>query len=51
MSHDDTPDDLTVCFEGEVGDVTEAEVQLIESVLGGLVQRILLTRHEEEERP
>ncbi len=48
MSHDDKPDEPAVCFDGEVGDVTEAEVQLIESVLGDLVQRILLTRNEEE---
>lgn len=48
MAHDSKPDDLAVCFNGEVGDVTEAEVQLIESVLGDLVQRMLLTRNEEE---
>lgn len=48
MAHDSKPDDLAVCFDGEVGDVTEAEVQLIESVLGDLVQRMLLTRNEEE---
>lgn len=48
MSHDGKPDDLAVCFDGEVGDVTDAEVQLIESVLGDLVQSMLLTRNEEE---
>lgn len=48
MSHDWKPDDLAVCFDGEVGEVTDAEVQLIESVLGDLVQRVLLTRNEEE---
>lgn len=48
MAHDCIPDNLAVCFDGDVGDVTEAEVQLIESVLGELVQRILLTRNEEE---
>lgn len=48
MAHDAVSGDLTVRFDGDVGDVTEAEVQLIESVLGELVQRILLTRNEEE---
>ncbi len=48
MGHNCKPDDLVVCFDGEVGDVTEAEVQLIEPVLGDLVQRMLLTRNEEE---
>jgi len=48
VSHDGKPDDLAICFEGEVGEVTDAEVQLIESVLGELVSRILLTRNEEE---
>ncbi len=48
MAHDDTRDDLAVCFDGDIGDVTKAEVQLVESVLGELVQRILLTRNEEE---
>jgi hypothetical protein len=48
VSHDGELDDLAVCFDGEVGDVTDAEVQLIESCLGDLIQRILLTRREEE---
>lgn len=48
MSHNGEPDDLAVCFDGEVGDVTGAEVQLIESALGDLIQGILLTQHEEE---
>ncbi len=48
MAHDAVSADLAVSFDGDVGDVTEAEVQLIESVLGELVQRILLTRNEEE---
>lgn len=48
MAHDAEPINLSVCFDGEVGDVTEAEVQLIESILGDLVQRVLLTRNEEE---
>jgi hypothetical protein len=48
VAHDAEPINLSVCFDGEVGDVTEAEVQLIESILGDLVQRVLLTRNEEE---
>jgi hypothetical protein len=48
VAHDCKPTDLAVCFDGEVGDVTDAEVQLIESILGDLVQRVLLTRNEEE---
>ncbi len=48
MAHDVVSADLVVRFDGDVGDVTEAEVQLIESVLGELVQRILLIRNEEE---
>lgn len=48
MAHNAVSIDLAVRFDGDVGDVTEAEVQLIESVLGELVQRILLTRNEEE---
>ena len=48
MAHDCKPDDLAVCFDGDVGEVTDAEVRLIESVLGDLIQGMLLTRNEEE---
>ena len=48
MAHDAVSADLVVRFDGDVGEVTDAEVQLIESVLGDLVQRVLLTRNEEE---
>jgi len=42
------PHNLAVRFEDEVGDVMEAEVQLIESFLGDLVQHILMTRKVED---
>jgi len=48
VSHDCEPENLSVRFDGEVGGVTEAEVQLIESFLGVLIQDILMTRKEEE---
>lgn len=47
MAHDSEAIDLAILFDGEVGDVTEAEVQLIESSLGDLLQAIL---QQDEER-
>lgn len=47
MPHDAEPADLSVRFEGEFDRVLEAEVQLIESHLGDLIQAMLLTREEE----
>ena len=47
MAHDSEAIDLTILFDGEVGDVTEAEVRLIESSLGDLLQAIL---QQDEER-
>ena len=41
MSYDGQPIEILVSFEGELGPVTEAEVQLIESSLGELIQAIL----------
>ncbi len=46
MFHDPEPTDLTVTFEGTMDDVSEAEVLLIESYLGDLIQRVLLTQDE-----
>ena len=46
MTHDSEPIDLSVSVEGEFEDVTEAEVVLIESYLGDLIQGILLTQDE-----
>jgi hypothetical protein len=48
VAHDSEASDLRVLFDGEIGDVTDAEVQLIESVLGDLIQRVLLTSTEKE---
>ncbi|MDR4468451.1 MAG: hypothetical protein MRJ68_09155 [Nitrospira sp.] len=48
MTHHSEADDLTVVFDGELGDVTDAEVLLIESMLGDLIQGVLLTRPEKE---
>ena len=41
MSLDDALTEILVLFEGEPGPVSEAEVQLIESSLGELIQAIL----------
>jgi hypothetical protein len=41
VSHDDPQTEILVQFEGEPGPVSEAEVQLIESSLGELIQAIL----------
>ena len=46
MSHDSEHIDLSVSFDGELEHVTEAEVVLIESYLGDLIQGILLTQDE-----
>lgn len=48
MAHDSEASDLRVLFDGEIGDVTDAEVQLIESVLDDLIQGVLLTSTEKE---
>ena len=46
MTHDSEAIELTVTVEGEFEPVTEAEVVLIESYLGDLIQGILLTQDE-----
>ena len=48
MTHNSEASDLTVLFDGELGDVTDAEMQLIESMLGDLIQGVLLTSTEKE---
>jgi hypothetical protein len=48
VAHDPEASDLIILFDGEIGDVTDAEVQLIESVLGDLIQGVLLTSTEKE---
>ena len=48
MPHDAESADLAVSVDGEFDRVTEAEVTLIESYLGDLLQEILFARAEEE---
>lgn len=48
MSHDLQPNTFTVRFDGELIDVTDAEVELIEASLGELIQTMLLSQEEEE---
>lgn len=48
MIHNSEASDLTVLFDGELGDVTDAEVLLIESLLGDLIQGVLLRSPEKE---
>ena len=47
MPHDAEPADLAISVDGEFDRVTEAEVQLIESYLGDLIQAMLLPRKGE----
>ena len=46
MAHDSEHIELSVRVDGEFEHVTEAEVVLIESYLGDLIQGILLTQDE-----
>ena len=48
MAHDLDQTDLSVRFENFRENVSEAEVVLIESCLGDLIQAILLRPEEEE---
>ena len=48
MSHAIRPNEITVRFDLELTDVTDAEVSLIEASLGELIQ-VLLVKQEEEE--
>lgn len=47
MAHDAEPSDLAVSVDGEFDRVSEAEVRLIESYLGDLIQAMLLRQDEE----
>ena len=47
MAHDAEPTDLSVSVDRELDRVTEAEVRLIESYLGDLIQAMLSVREEE----
>ncbi len=46
MSHEGQPSEITVRFDLEVSDVTEAEFALIEASLGELIQAVLLNQEE-----
>lgn len=50
MSHEIQPNEVTVRFDLELTDVTDAEVALIEASLGELIQAVVLSQ-EEEVRP
>jgi len=47
VSHDIEPNKITVAFDVELIDVTDAEVALIEASLGELIQTMLLSQKEE----
>ena len=47
MSHEIQPNEVTVRFDLELTDVTDAEVALIEASLGELIQAVLLSQEEE----
>jgi hypothetical protein len=47
VSHDVQSIAITVTFTEELGQVTEAEVQLIESVVDEVIQAMLLSQEEE----
>ena len=47
MSHEIQPNEVTVRFDLELTDVTDAEVALIEASLGELIQTMLLSQEEE----
>ncbi len=48
MSHEIQPNELTVRFDLEVTDVTDAELALIETSLGELIQAVVVNQEEEE---
>jgi hypothetical protein len=47
VSHDSQTDEITVRFDLELKDVTDAELALIEASLGELIQAVLLSQDEE----
>jgi len=48
VSHEIQPNELTVRFDLEVTDVTDAELALIETSLGELIQAVVVNQEEEE---
>ena len=47
MSDDIEPNKITVTYDDELIDVTDAEVALIEASLGELIQTMILSQEEE----
>ena len=47
MSHEIEPNNITVRFEVELIDVTDAEMELIEASLGELIPALLANQEEE----
>jgi hypothetical protein len=47
VSHEIQPNEVTVRFDLELTDVTDAEVALIEASLGELIQAVVLNQEEE----
>ena len=47
MSHEIQPNKITVRFDVELIDVTDAEVELIEASLGELIPALLANQEEE----
>ena len=48
MSHEIEPNEVTIRFDLELTDVTDAELALIEASLGELIQAMVLNQEEEE---
>ena len=47
MSHEIQPHEVTVRFDLELADVTDAELALIEASLGELIQAVVVNQEEE----
>lgn len=47
MSHEIQPNEVTIRFDLELTDVTDAELALIESSLGELIQAMVVNQEEE----
>ncbi|GAB1724157.1 MAG: hypothetical protein NTNFB01_30530 [Nitrospira sp.] len=47
MSHEIEPNEVTIRFDLELTDVTDAELALIEASLGELIQAVVVNQEEE----
>lgn len=47
MSHEIEPNNITIRFDVELIDVSDAEMELIEASLGELIQTMILSQEEE----